>query len=193
MIESIWSGLTRLHVFSGRDSRSAFWPYAIFAVIAAAAVGAVIIVPIFAAAFARIQKFAAEHPDQVTIHASPGGYSINVHGQHQGLMPDFDAFFGGVALVAVLSVALLAAAVARRLHDTGRTALWGLPPVIFIVIALVGFPRLMAGFQAGQPPALGLFFALFFNNVAYLGALGLLGVFLASASASRGDRFGPTR
>lgn len=190
MLKAIGSGLRRLAVFSGRDSRTVFWPYAIFAVATAFAAGATLILPAFIAAFAGMQRFAVEHPDQVTVRTSPGSYSIQIHGRHPELAPDFGAFAQGMWLTFAVAVVLLAAAVTRRLHDRGRRGAWGLMPLPFVLIACVGFPRLITSFDTVDFP-LSLFFAMFFNNVLYLGTLGLLCVLLAGPSAPQDNRYGP--
>jgi len=190
MFRSILRGFMKLAVFSGRDRPSRFWPYAAVAVGIAFVGGGVIVIPIFFGAFARMQAFATAHPDQATVTATPGSYSIQIHGHHPELMPDFSAFFGGVGLTFAIAVGLLAAAVARRLHDAGRSGLWGLPPVLFVIVALVLFPRLFAGFDSSEGPDLGLFFLLFANNALYLGSLGLLVILLAGRSTPRPNRFG---
>jgi hypothetical protein len=65
-IDSIRNGFTGLPRFSGRDPARRFWPYVgvvigLLFVTMAAALGS-----IMSGSFARLQRFAAEHPEQAT-------------------------------------------------------------------------------------------------------------------------------
>jgi uncharacterized membrane protein YhaH (DUF805 family) len=191
MIKSILRDFTRLANFGGREGRSEFWAYAVACFAIGFAVSAVIVMPVMAASFARMDRFAAEHPDQARVVASPGRYEVQIEGWHPELMPDVNAIVAGGGGFAGLAIVLLAAAVVRRLHDCGRSGLWGLLPLPFLGTALVLFPRLWASFTGGGEPDLRLFFALFANNALYLGALGLLGVLLAGQGQAGNNRFGP--
>ena len=94
--------------------------------------------------------------------------------------------------IAVITVALLAAAVARRLHDRDRSGLWGLAPLPFLSFGLVGMHYLMTSFSGPQQPDLGAFFFLFLNNITYLAILVTLVVQLASRGTEGENRFGPS-
>lgn len=190
MIHSILRDFTRLAHFGEREGRTEFWAYAISCLVLGFAVGAAIVMPAMSASFAEMQRFAVEHPDQATIVTSPTSYEIQIEGSHPELLPDVDVVVAGGGVFAGLLVVLLAAAVARRLHDCGRTGLWGLMPLPFIGTALLLFPKLGASFEVGGEPDLRLFFALFANNMLYLGSLGLLGVLLAGQGQAEDNRFG---
>lgn len=86
-------------------------------------------------------------------------------------------------------VALLAAAVARRLHDGGFSAFWGLLPLPFVAYSITMFVRLASQFETGEPDA-QLFFIVFTTNVLYFVALVWLIVLLARRSVSGPNRFG---
>jgi uncharacterized membrane protein YhaH (DUF805 family) len=88
-------------------------------------------------------------------------------------------------------VGLLAAAVSRRLHDSGRRAYWGLMPLPFLLFGLTAFPAMMTQMTASGEPDLSLFFLLFFNNLLYMVALVSLIVFLALRGTTGPNRFGP--
>ena len=92
-------------------------------------------------------------------------------------MPDMGGIMAGAGIVAAILVALLAAALTRRLHDRGRSGYWGLLPIPFIVFALIAMPHVFT-----QTPNLVLFFLLFINNALYLASLITLIVMLAGAS-----------
>jgi uncharacterized membrane protein YhaH (DUF805 family) len=191
-IDSIRHGFTGLVRFSGRDPARRFWPYA-GAVIALFVVAIfATMAPIMAGSFARMQAFAAEHPDQATVTQGPGSYSIEIQGPHPELMPDMTPFFAVVQAGCAAAVLLLAAAVTRRLHDRGRRGWWGLPPVIFLAVGLTLLPRLFTAFGQGDvtPGSMGLFGLLFANNLLYLGSLALLVVLLAGAGQPDENRFG---
>lgn len=103
------------------------------------------------------------------------------------------SFFTALQVAAVFTVALLAAAVTRRLHDGGRRGWWGLPPVIFLIVGLTLFPRLFQSTLTGEmtPASMKLFGLIFINNLLYLASLGLLIFLLARESQPGENRFGP--
>jgi uncharacterized membrane protein YhaH (DUF805 family) len=172
--------------FRGRESRGYFWPYA-GAVIGLTCVGmfAIMIGPM-ADSMRRMQEFAIANPDQATIESGPGHYSITVEGHHPEFMPDMGSMMIGMDIVIAFAVILLSAAVARRLHDRGRTGLWGLMPLPFLAFASIMMPRVMRS----DSPDLGIFFAIFFNNMIYIAALVALVIMLAGASESGPNRYG---
>jgi uncharacterized membrane protein YhaH (DUF805 family) len=192
-IDSMRHGFTGLLRFSGREPARRFWPYAGGVIALFFAAAAATMAPIMSGAFARMQAFATEHPDQATVTEGPGSYSIQIRGNHPELMPDVTPFFTVMQVGCALAVLLLAAAVTRRLHDRGRRGWWGLPPVIFLVGGLTLFPRLFRSVLQGDttPGATKLFGLLFANNLLYMASLVLLVVLLAGASQPNANRFGP--
>jgi uncharacterized membrane protein YhaH (DUF805 family) len=192
-INSIRHGFTSLTRFSGRDPAERFWPYvgAVIALFFMAA--AATMTPIMNGMFARMQTFAAEHPDQATVTQGPGSYSIQIQGNHPELMPDMTPFFTVMQVGCAVVVLLLAAAVTRRLHDRGRRGWWGLPPLVFLAVGLTLFPRLFQSTISGEmtPDSMKLFGLMMANNLLYLGSLGLLIFLLAGASQAGENRFGP--
>lgn len=193
ILASIPRGLRNVARFSGRDGLRLFWPYALFVVGSAFALLAALMAPIIGTTFARMQQFALEHPDQATVTSSPGSYSIEIEGHHPELMPDMTPILTVLGISLVVAVALLAAAVARRLHDRGRRGYWGLAPLPFLGIGLVVFPKLFERLSKGDvdPETMSLFFAMFLNNALYLGALALLVVLLIKKGDAGPNRFGP--
>jgi uncharacterized membrane protein YhaH (DUF805 family) len=175
IIEAISYNLTNLFRFGGADRRSVFWPYAGCVIGLAMAAMAAVMLPEMQAGMARMEEFAAGNPDKATIQRGPGHYSIKVQGHHPELMPDMGNITTGMSVVFAVTVLLLAAAVARRLHDTGRSGAWGLMPLPFIIYAMVMMPRLLGA----SDPDMGLFFSLVINNLLYLASLALLVVLLA--------------
>lgn len=189
----LWN-LKRLHRFGGRQSRGRFWPYAAAVVaLAFAAIGVGMSVAI-AGVFEAAERIATTHPDQVTVTRGPASYSVSVSGNHPELMPDFGVAFGTMGVVVAVLAVLLAAAVTRRLHDSGRAGWWGLAPLVFISAGVFGMSRLMAIMMSAEEPSdaeiLPMFGIIFINNMLYLASLGLLVVFLALPGTTGANRHG---
>ena len=192
MANPITRGFRGVARFSGRDTRGQFWPYA-GVVMAVVFLGfGMVMSLVMNGMFAEMQQFAVEHPEAATIQSSPGSYSISVDASHpEAPMPDLRPFFAVMAAMVLTAASLLAAAVSRRLHDSGRRAFWGLMPLPFLLGGLTIFPLVISQFSATDAPNLGLFFLLFFNNIAYMVALVSLIILLAQPSRSGANRFGP--
>lgn len=190
-IQAVGYGLANLVNFGGRTRRAKFWPYAAFVIFLSFAGMGAIMFPEMSASMERMRRFAEEHPDQATVERGPGSYSITIHGHHPELMPDFSRMMSLIVVGFVAIIFLLAAAVVRRLHDRGKSGAWGLMPIPFIVFASVAMPTLFNQFSQGGTPDLGLFFALFFNNMLYLASLVYLIVLLCGASTRGENRYGP--
>jgi len=181
-------GLTR---FSGRDSRGAFWPYAGLVLAGVFLAGGFAMTWAMGPLFQDMAQFAAEHPEATTVHAAPGQYSISIDGSHPDApLPDLGRFFGVLVSMIVMAVALLAAAVSRRLHDSNRRGWWGLLPLPFLAFGMSAFPIMMRDVMASPTPNLGLFFAIFANNVLYMLALATLVVLLCLRGTQGANRFG---
>ncbi|MEY4951956.1 MAG: hypothetical protein RL299_380 [Pseudomonadota bacterium] len=191
MIQLILQHLKELARFSGREARKPFWIWAMTVIGGAFIAMTAIMTTVMSSTFSKMEQFAAQHPDQVTRTVGPTSYSITVHGNHPELIPDFGALLLNVGVVSAIAILLLAAAVVRRLHDCNRTGAWGLPPAVLLVAGLVGMSRLFEQFDAPGGPPLGLFFGMFLTNLAYLGSLALLVVFLGDRGSLDENRFGP--
>lgn len=162
-MEFLGQSLSRLTDFSGRDPRRVFWPY----------VGVVVLALMIVMGAGNMIAVS------LLIPATP-----------QQDFPDLSGLvlLMGAEIVAV--VALLAAAIARRLHDTGRRAWWGLAPLPFLAFGLGGLYVVIRSLEAPPPGIETLFFAMIFNNLLYLAALGLLIVLLAQPSQPGANRYG---
>ena len=192
MANPIRHGLSGLARFSGRDTRGQFWPYAALVVALLFLILFVGMSMVIGSMVEEMQRFAAEHPEAATVHAGPGSYSIQIEAGHPDApVPDFGAFIAVLALGVVAAVALLAAAVSRRLHDSGGSALWGMLPLPFLTFGLAALPIVTRQLAAVPEPDLGLFFLMFFNNMAYIAALGTLVVMLCLRGTQGPNRFGP--
>ncbi|HVL30497.1 MAG TPA: DUF805 domain-containing protein [Sphingomicrobium sp.] len=177
-----------LFKFSGREDRSSFWPYAAAVFGISMVLSMLAIVPSMFATMRSMQEYAEAHPENVTVTQGPGHYSIEMHGGD--FAPDFGPMFWTMGLVFIVAVVLYAAAVVRRLHDTGRSGWWGLMPLPFIAFSLLVMPQVFASAGAGSEPDLGLFFAVFFSNMLYIVTLIILVVLLAIKSTAGPNRYG---
>ncbi|WP_373997368.1 DUF805 domain-containing protein [Brevundimonas intermedia] len=153
--------MSKLGDFAGRDGRRLFWPYAIL---------------VFLLAFIGIA---------VAMNLAMMGLLTGTAD-----MPNIPLMIGGVGGVVLAAAALLAAAVTRRLHDTGRPGYWGLPPVVFLLIGLTLFPVLMNRVLNDANPPMALFFGLFLNNLLYIASLIGLVVLLLLDGAKTANRYG---
>jgi uncharacterized membrane protein YhaH (DUF805 family) len=187
---AILYNLGHLADFRGRQRRSQFWPYAAFVIALVIAGITAVFVPMMSASMARLRTIAAENPETARDERTATSESITFSGPQPGIVPEFQLILISVGVVVVFVVLLMAAAVARRLHDRGKTAFWGLAPVGFLTIGLTLMPFLLE--QVGQAqPNLTLFFALFINNALYLASLVTLLIWLAGGSTPGENRFGP--
>lgn len=191
MANPVLRGFRNVTKFSGRDTRGQFWPYAAVVVVVVFVSMGVGMTFAMSGFFAEVQQFAAAHPEATTVESSPGSYSISIDGSHPDApIPDLDGFFLTLGLSVLAAIALLAAAVSRRLHDSGRPALWGLLPVPFLLFGIGFFPVMMKSMMTAEEPDLGPFFLLFGNNVLYLGALATLVILLSLATSPEANRHG---
>ncbi|WP_420470392.1 DUF805 domain-containing protein [Brevundimonas sp. FT23042] len=199
MANPIIRGFSKLLQFSGRDTRGEFWPYAGVVIALVMVLGAMAGAVVMARVMADMQPYIVESQTRAPMApAVPVEPSEVVRVEIVELaspppMPDFTPFFLIQAVNMVLTVGLLAAAVSRRLHDTDRSAYWGLLPVPFLFGGIVGMLNLMAPVMGGSVPNFGLFGLLFLNNIAYLAALVTLIVLLAQPSSPRANRHGEPR
>lgn len=174
----------QLAKFSGRENNRSFWPYAAIIVGVVLLLFMLSFIPIMNKAIATAQQFAAEHPDQVTVSQGPGQYSLSVHGPGAPSLFSAHDLFLSLGLVFGLSIILLAAAIVRRLHDTGKAGWWALMPMPFIVYSTVMMPLMFD--RASRPTSddfpLGLFFSVFLSNLLYMVALVTLIILLTGKS-----------
>jgi len=161
-MDAILNGFRRVADFKGRDKRGQFWPYAIL---------------IFVLAFIAIA---------VAMNLAMMGLLMGTAD-----MPNMPQMIGGVGGVALIAAGLLAAAVTRRLHDTGKPGYWGLPPIVFLLIGLALFPILMNSVLTNPNPPIALFLGLFLNNMLYIASLIGLVVLLLLDGSKTTNRYGP--
>lgn len=97
-------------------------------------------------------------------------------------------YFASMLMFAAL-VALLAAAVTRRLHDSGLSGFWGLLPLPFVIYSATMFVRLNSEFETGGWD-MRLFFSIMISHILGVVAMVWLIVLLARRSAPGPNRFG---
>ena len=154
--------LRGLFRFGGRETRQEFWPW----------VALVVAVGMTAWTLALIGMLA------VVMRA--GGASQ--------IMDDA----GGVmTVIALTSIVMLAAAVNRRLHDSGRGGWWGIPAPILLLTGLFVMSRAEASLRADQGhPFSGWFGAAMGVNLLYLASLALLIILCALPGETGENRYG---
>lgn len=181
--------LTSLHRFSGRETVDQFWAWA-GTVLAALFVGFSVAGPyVMGDWLAKVDQFARENPQLATRSVGPGHYSVQIKGYHPELMPDLEAFLILTTILSAIVILLLAAALTRRLHDSGRSGLWGLLPLPFLLGGFWLMPQMFG--SRGAAPDMQLFFLLFVNNVVYLAAIALLVFFTTKSGTPGPNRYGP--
>jgi uncharacterized membrane protein YhaH (DUF805 family) len=185
---SLLDHFKKLFEFTGREDRASFWPYAAVTFIIIMVVGMIIFVPMMSRSLHAMQHFAAQHPDQATVTSGPRQYSISIQGNHPEFMPPQSmALF--LAVTFGLALLLYAAAVGRRLHDRGKSGLWGLMPLPFIIYSSVQMPRMFASVGTRAQPDLTVFFSIFLSNLFYIITLIWLIVWLAGPSEPAPNRY----
>lgn len=193
-MKGVFWNLARLFQFSGRESRGRFWPYAGCVVVLAFVGIGIGMSTAMAGMFEAAERVAETHPQDVTITRGPASVSVSISGHHPELMPDFGLSFAVMGAVVAVAAVLLAAAVVRRLHDSGRPGWWGLPVPVFLGLGILGMSRLMTMMTAevASPDAemFPLFGLIFLNNILYLASLGLLVVFLILPGHPGSNRYG---
>jgi uncharacterized membrane protein YhaH (DUF805 family) len=185
LLESVRYNLARLADPSGRESLGRFWPYAILVGLLYFAAGMLAAIP----ALSRTMTNAMEIVVEAQKQGRDGAAQIRPFDPR--LIPDMGSMAIPSAIILVLTAALLFGAVARRLHDRGRTGLWGLMPLPFYAFGLALLPRLFEGIRSGNPPNPRVFTALMLNNMLSLAALALLIMLLAGKGSEGPNRFGP--
>lgn len=134
------AGLAGILNFNGRMALHDFWPYAITLGLALYLIGSLISLWLYFDIGQRTGLF-----DLGQSAAMNRGYDALQADEVLAIMqPFFDLIVPFAAISMAAHVILLAAAIVRRLHDTGRTGLWALLPLPFFVLQVVSLDRLFA-------------------------------------------------
>lgn len=188
MFRSIGYNLARLATFSGRESRGLFWPYAITVFVLGMIAGVLLFVPVMMDMMRRIAAYLQAHPEGLPKPA-PGQPPV----LPPELMPDMGAMMVPMAIVALVTLLLYAAAAVRRLHDRDRSGWWAALPVPFQLVGVLIGPRAMAAVMrpAESPSPAAMLSSL--NTLAYWVAFIILIVMLAGESSRGANRFGEAK
>ena len=205
IVAAILYNLRNLACFTGRDIRAQFWPYAIFLFIVQMIANMIFMIPVMFRMMYRIFtttfQFAAQHRGTTGMPIGPA--DLKAFDQvMQTTFADMQSMLVVVAPVGTaIFVILIAAAVARRLHDRGRAGYWGLMPLPFTAFGIATMPTVFSAMARGYANfsvqgiwgSLGTAWlvAVSLNNLLYWIALILLIVMLAQRGAAGANRFGP--
>ena len=189
MLNNIKWHLSNLGRFSGREPRGVFWPYLGMVVLFQMVLGWLLMFPVSTILFGNMQDFIRIQEEQMARGADSGAAARVAEQMQANLMPLYGwvMLLSGVMLLVVL--VLLGAAVARRLHDSGRSGIWGLLPLPFLVISNLLMAQLFSGGVGGLEA--NVFFLIVGINILYLILLLLLIVFLATQGTLQDNRYGP--
>ena len=161
--------------FTGRDSRPTFWAWALSVLVAGTGVMSTIAMPVMIG----ILGLAGERPFSGSIEREAAVFGTVA-------MPMIIA----TAVIAAITIPLVAASVARRLHDGGRSGAWGLLPLPFLATGLILYPQIFGAIAPEGGPG-DLFFAALANNLIYLATLLYLVRLLTRDSDPGPNRYGP--
>lgn len=171
--------LASLLRFSGRDPRWLFWPYAIALFILLTVAAYLLMIPmmfdVMREAFTQAARPPADPAPQIVLPAAA--------------MERWRGMVWPAQLAQLIFALLVAAAVARRLHDRDRTGLWGFLPVPFALLAVVLAPRAFDAF-AKPVPDFSSWGVIILNNLALYAALILFIILLAQRGTVGPNRYG---
>ena len=185
-----FGGVTR---FSGRDTRGQFWPFAIFLFLATSALSYIAMIPdllrMMTGLIEVVEKADRDRAAGLPVSAPFPGKDGSIPPE---MIPDFTTTFLLTGALNAIAILLIAAAVARRLHDRDRAGYWGLMPLPFSIIGLVFGVRMVdqmmrAPFGGGSP----LVSLLMLNAAAGWALLAFLVVLLVGDGTEGPNRFGP--
>ncbi|MBT2185832.1 DUF805 domain-containing protein [Sphingobium nicotianae] len=176
-------GFVALLDFRGRAPRRHFWPFAltwVFVMIVSSQL-------LMRLLMSRGHFGVGASVRDVPLPPGSGGGSVEFDLPTAGDMARImTGFFYGTVIAAAIFILLVAAITVRRLHDSGRTGAWALPPLVFLAS---GFAMMASFFTGGSPP-MALFPLIFLNNLVYLLCLGYLIYLLCKPSDPDANRFG---
>ena len=166
ILASIKHCMRNLIRFKGRDAPGQFWPYTLVLFGGMVITWTIVMVGAMSRTFSRMQRFAAEHPDQATVTRGPGNYSIQIEGHHPELMPDMTPLVGLMAVIVTIFAILIGAAVVRRLHDSDAPGWFAILPLVLLTSGLALMSRVFGTFGSPGGPDMTMFMGVFANNLA---------------------------
>ncbi len=192
----LFAGLAGLLRFNGRTMLHDFWPYAITVVCVLYGISALFGMWMSFDLSQRVLEYARENPGSFDAY-------------NQSIEPAaFEAIMGGVlalvlpaiAIGAGVHIVLLAAAIVRRLHDTGRSGVWALLPLPFGAYGVFAMEKLFArvpvliGMETPDPVLLAFlceFIWMIVASLLWLAAVVVLIIMLCGRGNPQPNRFGP--
>lgn len=189
--------------FTGRDRRGQFWPYAAAVFVLTQVISMAVLLPTIigqvVGSLSTAERLARAHPEDWQVERGAGSVSYHYVGSDpevlHAMMPDFSGIMATIGLIAIVTIALMAAAVTRRLHDRGRSGLWAAIPVTLLLLAFWQMHNIFGGVTdaAMAQDGSGLASVLFLGfglNLLYLIAVTVLIIQLALAGQPAANRYG---
>jgi len=179
--------LTGLLDFTGRQNREPFWIWVLISYVVKTGVSVVGMIPFFAAMFSQFQTIAARGPDAAPIAPD-------------AMFADMQPWMFGMALVGAIGelvlVALVAAAIVRRLHDRELSGWWALPVLLLNLTSQASSLSMMASGKLNLKPDPAHPFAAAAQSFGLIQLVALIAlialvVVLALPGTEGSNRYGP--
>lgn len=192
--------------FTGRDRRSQFWPYAAAVFLLTQVVSIAVLLPTIIGqvlgSLSTAERLARAHPEDWQVERGAGSVSYHYVGSDpevlRAMMPDFSGIMASIGFIAIATIALMAAAVTRRLHDRGRSGLWQLVPLLLLAVSNWNAFRVFSdifGSAGTAPDDAGLIMqgalTVLVMNMLYLLSLLVMAIQLALPGQPGENRYGP--
>lgn len=185
------SHITRLLDFTGRENRKPFWLWFLIVYGIQYAVQTVLMLPTMLWMMPRLQ--AVVPPPGTTVEPDPAAvFAV--------MIPMFRIMGGVMVVMVLLYLALLSAALVRRLHDRDMAGWWALPAGLFQLAApvsmIVALPALFGAFatlpKGAEPPAQLFTWFVAFGIYGFVGAVVMIAllVLLVLPGTTGPNRFG---
>lgn len=190
-----FTNFLRLAQFSGREPRQQFWPFVGIAFVAYFILAQLVMLPFLGQMMGDMMRMSS---DPAFLSATQSQDPVQMQAQMQaqmpammkGMIPGLLRMFAASFAAHLAFVAVIAAAVARRLRDGGVSPWWGVLPLAPSLIAAVLVPLSVSDTFTGpgstawlpSPQAIALFFGFMANSLANIAALVTLIVMLCRPS-----------
>lgn len=130
--------LSGLAAFSGRENREPFWLWILIAYATQTVVGMVVMFPLMASSMGPMMQ------------GDPHRFDKHPELVMQMMMPMMRTMMTFGAVLGAIWIVLIAAAVARRLHDSNRSAWWAAPVLALHVIMPLIYGMILPKFFAAM-------------------------------------------
>ena len=170
--------LTRLADFSGRENRQPFWLWILTVYLVQMVLSMLGMIPLMMRMMSGMQVLAGR--DQAYLDAHPEFASQVMMGVMGPFLRDLMIF---TAASGLLSLALIAAAVVRRLHDGDRSGWWAAPVLAVQIATPLAYWAMLPRFftqigsmgSAASPDQVNAVMSSILPGFALIGLLGMLG------------------